>query len=171
MFEISSTSWDVSCWIGFNWVGWKQVHSAWGSGWEAVNNGKHQVEFMFPKLGVLDYVAPEGWGKGHVHLKESLRFWKRLLVSLTDFITSTDLCQYQLIPREYIAKGRRVQNTKEVLKGRLGSSLDYFLEADIHREREKPWRNAMGRQHNWAATFNSIKKEQRSQTWWHYYLK
>lgn len=124
--EISSTSWNVSCQTGFSWFGWKQVHRAWEFGQEAINNRKHQVETMLPNLGVLAYVAPVGWGKGQVHLKESLRFWKRPLVSLANFITSTDLCQYQLMPREHTERGRRAWNANEVLRGRLGPSLASF---------------------------------------------
>lgn len=59
------------------------------------------MESRLPNLGVLAYVAPEVWGKGHVCLNEPWGFWKRLLVSFTNFITSTHWCQYQLMPRKH----------------------------------------------------------------------
>lgn len=96
--ENSSTSWNVSCWIGFNCFGWKQVHRAWEFGKEAINNGKHQVEAVLPNLGVLAYVVPSGVSEGSCPFKgirDSGRgYWCHLLNSLQALThANTSSCQ------------------------------------------------------------------------------
>lgn len=110
------------------------------------------------KLGGLASVAPVGWGKGHVHLKESLRFWKRLLVSLANFIISMSLCQHQRMP-----SWRERQETTGCQGGAqrgLGPELGLLPRGQTSTLVKRAcWKSAKGKRGNGAATFNSIKKE------------
>ena len=91
----------IKCFL-LNWIqlAWMKTSSQGLGVWPG-HYKQCEAESRLPNVGVLAYVAPEVWGKGHVCLKESWGFWKRLRVSFTNFITSTLWCQYQLMPRKH----------------------------------------------------------------------
>ena len=91
----------IKCFL-LNWIqlAWMKTSSQGLGVWPG-HYKQCEAESRLPNVGVLAYVAPEVWGKGHVCLKESWGFWKRLQVSFTNFITSTLWCQYQLMPRKH----------------------------------------------------------------------
>lgn len=79
-------------------------------------------------------------------------------MAFTNFITSINLCQYQLAPKEHTERDQRASNAKEVLRGSLGPSSGFFWRQKSTMVEKACWRSAKGKRTTGQALVMILKR-------------